>query len=106
MTANPLALLADVIPAKARKYVYAIVATALFVYSLWEVSGGDVKSFGIALGSALVTALAAANTPAAPAEVAEKAVELIEEHDPVLAAEVAEDEGVDPEARYDGHAGA
>jgi hypothetical protein len=76
---NPLSLLADVIPAKARKYVYAVVATALFVYSLWEVSGGDIKSFLIALGSAAVTALAAANTPAAPAEVAEAAVEMIED---------------------------
>ena len=107
VTANPLSLLADVIPAKARKYVYAIVATALFVYGLWEVAAGDVKSFLIALGTAAVTALAAANTPAAPAEVAEKAVELIEEHDPVLAAEVAGDEGVaDEGVHYDGHAGA
>lgn len=87
MNVNPLSLLADVIPAKARKYVYAVVATALFVYSLWEVSGGDVKSFLIALGSAAVTALAAANTPAAPAEVAEAAVEMIVEAEADLDAE-------------------
>ena len=79
MTANPLTLLADLIPPVARKYVYAVAAAALFVYSLWEVSGGDVKAFAIALGSSLVAALAAANTPAAPAEVEEAAVELIEE---------------------------
>lgn len=78
---NPLALLADLIPAKARKYVYALAAAALFVYSLWEVSAGDLRSFFVALGSSLVSALAAANTPASPAEVEEAAEELVEDED-------------------------
>lgn len=79
MTVNPLSLLADVIPAHARKYVYALAATALFVYGLWEVSAGDLRSFLVSLGSALVAALAAANTPASQHEVAEAAVEMIED---------------------------
>ena len=102
MTANPLSLLADVIPAAARKYVYALAAAALFVYSLWEVAGGDLRTFFVSLGSALVAALAAANTPASPAEVTEAAVELVEEDLEVVAEAIDEDGGV----RRDGHAGA
>ena len=105
MTANPLTLLADLIPPVARKYVYALTAAALFIYSLWEVSNGDVKSFLIALGSALVATLATANTPASPAEVKEAAVELVEEDPEAVLEEAGYD--VDPDAddtRYDGHA--
>lgn len=87
MNVNPLSLLADVIPAKGRKYVYAVVATALFVYSVWEASNGDIRTFLVSLASTLVVALAAANTPAAPAEVADAAVELIEKTEADLADE-------------------
>jgi hypothetical protein len=76
---NPLSLLTDLLPAKARKYVYAIAAAALFVYGLWEVSAGDVRSFVVSVVSALVATLAAANTPASRPEVKEAAEELIVE---------------------------
>lgn len=102
MTVNPLSLLADVIPAKARKYVYALVATALFVYSLWEVSGGDIKSFLIALGSSLVTALAAANTPASTAEVTDAAVDLVKDEPEVVAEALADKDSVDDSYGYRG----
>lgn len=82
---NPLSLLTDLIPTEYRRYLYALTAGALFVYSLWEVSNGDVKSFLIALGSALVATLATANTPASKAEVTEAAVELIEDEPQVVA---------------------
>lgn len=94
---NPLSLLADVIPAKARMYVYALAATALFVYSLWEVSGGDVRSFLIALGSALVAALAAANTPAPAAEVRAAAVDLVQDEPEVVADALAEENAAQDE---------
>lgn len=76
VASNPLA---DVIPAQARKYVYLVAAAALFVYSLWEASNGDIRTFVISLVSALVAGLAASNT-----------------------SEV-EPEEYDPEAHFDGH---
>ena len=100
MTANPLSLLADLIPAEARKYVYAIAAAALFVYSLWEVSNGDIKSFLIALGSSLVATLATANTPASPAEVTEAAVDLVENEPEVVAEALADEETYNRDYRF------
>lgn len=61
MTTNPLH---DVVPARARKYVYAIVAFAAIAVGAWEASQGDVGTFIASLVTALVTAMAASNTPA------------------------------------------
>lgn len=60
-TANPLT---DVIPAKARKYVYAVIALASLVFGVWQASDGDWKAFVGGLIVALVNATAASNTPA------------------------------------------
>lgn len=57
---NPLN---DVIPAKARKYVYAIVTLAALVFGAWQAAGGDVEVFVGALIAALTSGLALANTP-------------------------------------------
>lgn len=64
-------VLTDLIPANARKYVYAIVALAALVYGAWQAAGGDWKAAVASLVGAAVTALAHANTnapetPAAP----------------------------------------
>lgn len=56
---NPLA---DLIPAKARKYVYGIVALLALGFAAWQASEGDVQTFIGSLITALVTALAASNT--------------------------------------------
>ena len=58
MTTNPLH---DVVPAEARKYVYAIVAFAAIAVAAWEGSQGDVETFIGSLVTALVTAMAASN---------------------------------------------
>lgn len=79
MASNPLA---DIIPSAARKYVYLAAAAALFIYSLWEASNGDIRTFVISLVSALVASLAASNTGEA---------------------ETVEYEEHDPESHYDGH---
>lgn len=59
MNKNPLL---DVVPPKARKYVYAVVALAALVFGAWQVSQGDIQLFIGALVTALVTATAASNT--------------------------------------------
>ena len=63
MASNPLT---DVLPAKARKYAYALAFLALLVYTAVQVAGGDLL---VALGSllaSLVPLLAASNTDTAP----------------------------------------
>lgn len=60
---NPLT---DLIPAKYRKYVYAVVALAAFVYGVYEASNGDWKQFAIGLVGAAASALAHANTNTQP----------------------------------------
>lgn len=57
-------LLTDVIPAKARKYVYAAVTLAALIWGAFEASQGDWRVFTGSLITALVTATAASNTPA------------------------------------------
>lgn len=59
MVSNPLT---ELIPAAYRKYVYLVAAAALFLYGLWEVAAGDIRTFVISLVSALVSGLAASNT--------------------------------------------
>lgn len=62
-------VLVDVIPAHARKYVYAAVTLAALVWGAYEASQGDWQVFTGTLIAALVTATAASNTsPKAPAE--------------------------------------
>lgn len=56
---NPLT---DIIPAKARKYVYAVITLAALVWGVYEASGGDWKKFVGGLVVALTTATAASNT--------------------------------------------
>ena len=58
---NPLT---DVIPAKARKYVYALISLAALVWGVYEVSDGDWKKLVGGLIVALTTATAASNTSA------------------------------------------
>lgn len=56
---NPLT---DVIPAQARKYVYAVISLAALVWGAFEVADGDWKKFVGGLVVALTTATAASNT--------------------------------------------
>lgn len=58
---NPLA---DVLPPKARKALYAVVFVAALVFSLWQASEGDWATFTGGLLTALVNLMAASNTPA------------------------------------------
>ena len=63
---NPLT---DLIPAKYRKYLYALVSLAAVVYGVCEASNGDWKQFAIALVGLAASALAHANTnPQPPAQ--------------------------------------
>ena len=55
--------LTDVIPAKARKYVYALITLAALLWGVYEASDGDWKKFVGGLIVALTTATAASNTP-------------------------------------------
>jgi len=59
---NPLF---DVIPAKARKYVYAVLALAAIVFAAYQVSDGDWVQLVGALIVALTGATAASNTAVA-----------------------------------------
>lgn len=56
-------MLTDILPARWRKYVYAVVALAALVWGVWQASGGDWQLFVGGLITALVTATAASNTP-------------------------------------------
>lgn len=59
-------VLVDVIPAKARKYVYAALTLAAIVYGVWQASDGD---WGKVIGAtivALINGMATANTQPVP----------------------------------------
>lgn len=58
---NPLT---DLIPAKYRRYVYAVAAAAMFVYGIYQATEGDWTAFVVALVGSLVPATAHANTDA------------------------------------------
>lgn len=58
-TANPLT---DLIPAKARKYVYGVVLLAALVFGAWQASEGNIEVFVGSVITALVNALALSNT--------------------------------------------
>jgi hypothetical protein len=57
-------MLTDLIPAKYRRYVYAIAALLAFAYGVWQAVDGDWRQFAISLIGSAVTALAHANTAA------------------------------------------
>lgn len=61
-TSNPLQ---NLIPARARKSVYGLVALASLVFAAWEASEGNVEVFVGGLISALVSALALSNVDSA-----------------------------------------
>ena len=56
---NPLY---DVIPAKARKYVYAVLSLAAIIFAAYQLADGDWLKFTGALIVALTGATAASNT--------------------------------------------
>jgi hypothetical protein len=58
---NPLT---DVLPAQARRVLYAIAFFAALVFALWQASEGNWAEFVGSLLSSLVPLLAASNTPA------------------------------------------
>lgn len=60
---NPLI---DIIPTAYRKYLYALVALGLYVYSVYTATKGHWDQFAISLATALVHTLAAANTIVTP----------------------------------------
>ena len=63
---NPLV---DIIPAKARKYVYAAAALLGLIVTVWQASDGDWKTALVSLAGTALTTLAHANTtPEAPTE--------------------------------------
>jgi hypothetical protein len=53
--------LLTMIPPKARKVLYAVLAAALAVYAIWEAVDGDWTQFGIAVTTAMVQIMAAGN---------------------------------------------
>jgi hypothetical protein len=62
---NPLT---DIIPAKARKYVYAVVALAALLFGAWQAAGGNWTVFAGSVLGGLVSATAASNTNTPPAD--------------------------------------
>ena len=60
---NPLI---DIIPASARKYVYAVIALAAFAWSVYESTDGNWKAFIAGLIVAASHSVAAANTNDGP----------------------------------------
>lgn len=76
-TSNPLT---ELIPAKARKYVYGVAALLALVYSIFQASEGDWKVFVGSLFATLVPLLAASNTVAPESDVALDVHEAREEY--------------------------
>lgn len=60
--------LIDVIPPKARRYVYGVLSLLALAYASWEAAGGDWRTALTSLVGAAVTALAHANTNEPPAD--------------------------------------
>ena len=60
---NPLV---DIIPAGARKYVYAVAALLGLIVTVWQASDGDWKTALVSLAGTALTTLAHANTTATP----------------------------------------
>jgi hypothetical protein len=62
---NPLT---DILPARARKYVYAVVALTALLFGAWQAADGNWAVFGGSVLGGLVSATAASNTNAPPAD--------------------------------------
>lgn len=64
---NPVAifgsLLHEIIPPKARKYVYAVMALAVILWGIYEASQGDWGQFAGGVAVMLTGLMAASNTP-------------------------------------------
>jgi len=60
--------LVDIIPPKARRYVYGGLSLVGLIYATWQAAGGDIRATIAALVGSAVTALAHANTNSAPPE--------------------------------------
>lgn len=60
--------LVDIIPPKARKYVYGAAALVLAGYGVWQAANGDWRALIAALIGGPVAALAHANTTEPPEE--------------------------------------
>lgn len=65
---NPGKILEDIIPARARKIIYLILALILLGFGAWQVAEGDWGVFIFSLVTALVNLLAASNTTTPPIE--------------------------------------
>lgn len=61
MSSNPLT---DVLPAKARKVLYAILFVSAIGFATWQAAGGDWLQFAAGFVTALFGAVAASNTDA------------------------------------------
>lgn len=57
-------MLTDIIPAKHRRRVYAIVTLAAVVFGAWQASDGNWATFAGSVLTALTTGMATANTQA------------------------------------------
>lgn len=86
MATNPLT---DLIPAKARKYVYGTVLLAALVFGAWQASEGNIETFIGSLIAALVNGLALSNTFSPESD---------------IAVDVATGD-TSPDTYFDGHAG-
>lgn len=62
-----LSLLIDLIPAKQRKILYALLTVGVTLYGVWQVADGDWGQFIVSAVTALVGTLATANTNVKPA---------------------------------------
>ena len=60
---NPLV---DLIPARARKYVYGIILLSALVFGAWQASEGNITVFIGSVIAALVNALALSHTNTSP----------------------------------------
>lgn len=65
--------LIDLMPAGARKYVYALLSAAVAVFGIWQASQGDWIEFSVALVTTLVALMATANTSPTPIVVVDSA---------------------------------
>lgn len=61
--------LIDLIPAKGRKYLYAVLSGAVAVYGIWQAVEGDWTQFGVSVVTSVTALLATANTYAGAAPV-------------------------------------
>lgn len=60
---NPLT---DLLPARVRAYLYAVVAVVAFLYGLWLAANGSWAQFAAAVITALTGALAGSNVTGPP----------------------------------------